>query len=140
MTLDGDSLTLPLPELVPKLASIIGKKLTAYLIAAKDTRAVDRLIEGELLSDDSEPRLRSAYQIVTILSTYDSRAIAQGWLMGLNPELGDRVPISLIREDNLEQLAPHHFGCCKTIHPWSLISTAACRCGPVTRGANSSVR
>jgi hypothetical protein len=30
--------------------------------------------------------------------------IAQAWLMGLNPELGDRVPISLIREDNLEQL------------------------------------
>jgi hypothetical protein len=26
--------------------------------------------------------------------------------MGLNPELGDREPIRLIREDNLEQLAP----------------------------------
>ena len=106
MTLDGDSLTLPLPELVQKLSSIIGKKLTAYVIGAKDTRAVERLIEDELLSNDSEQRLRFAYQIATILSAYDSPAIAQAWLMGLNPELGDRVPISLIREDNLEQLAP----------------------------------
>jgi hypothetical protein len=106
MTLDGDSLTLSIPELVQKLSSIIGKKLTAYLISAKDIRAVDRLIEGELLSKDSEQRLRFAYQVATILSTYDSPTIAQAWLMGLNPELGDRVPIRLIREDNLEQLAP----------------------------------
>ena len=106
MTLDGDSLMLPLPELVQKLSSIIGKKLTAFVIAAKDTRAVDRLIEGELLSSDSEQRLRCAYQVATILSAYDSPHIAQAWLMGLNPELGDRVPIRLIREDNLEQLAP----------------------------------
>jgi hypothetical protein len=41
-----------------KLFSIIGKTLAAYLIGAKDTRAVDRLIEGELLSDDSQQRLR----------------------------------------------------------------------------------
>jgi hypothetical protein len=45
MTLDGDSLTLSLPELVQKLSSIIGKKLTAYVISAKDIRAVDRLIK-----------------------------------------------------------------------------------------------
>ena len=106
MTLDGDSLTLPLPELVQKLSSFIGKKLTAYLVGAKDTRTVDRLIEGELLSNDSEQRVRFAYQVAAILSTYDSPAIVQAWLMGLNPELGDRVPIRLIREDNLEQLAP----------------------------------
>src|ERR1700693_3579286 len=106
MTLDGNSLMLPLPELGQKLASIIGKKLTAYVMGAKDTRAVDRLIEGELLSNDSEQRLRFAYQVATILSTYDSPAIAQAWLMGRNPKLGDCVPIRLIREDNLEQLAP----------------------------------
>jgi hypothetical protein len=58
------------------------------------------------LSNDSEQRLRFIYQVATTLSKYDSSAIAQAWLMGLNPELGDRVPISLIREDNLEQLAP----------------------------------
>jgi hypothetical protein len=106
MTLDADSLTLPLPDLVQKLSSIIGKKLTAYVAGAKDARTVDRLIEGELLSNDSEQRCRLAYQVATILSTYDSPAVVQAWLMGLNPELGDRVPIRLIREENLQQLAP----------------------------------
>jgi hypothetical protein len=56
MTLNGDSLTLPLPELVQKLFSIIGRKLTAYVIGAKDTRAVDRLIEGDLA-----PEKRTSY-------------------------------------------------------------------------------
>jgi hypothetical protein len=106
MTPDGDSLPLSLPELVHELSSIIGRKLTAFVIGAKDTRAVDRLIEGEPLGSDSEQRLRCAYQVATILSGYDSPHLVQAWLMGLNPELGDRVPIRLIREENLEQLAP----------------------------------
>jgi hypothetical protein len=63
----------------------------ADVIGAKDTRAVDCLIEGELLSSDSEQRLRCAYQVATILSAYDSPHIAQAWLMGLNPGLCDRV-------------------------------------------------
>ena len=32
-------------------------------------------------------------------------AVAQAWLMGVNPELGDRVPIRLLRESNLDQVA-----------------------------------
>jgi uncharacterized protein (DUF2384 family) len=97
--------------------------LTAYLVSAKDIRAVDRLIEGELLSNDSEQRLRFAYQVATILSTYDSSAAAQAWLMGLNPELGDRVPICLIREDNLEQLAPLVLNAASQYIPWPIIGS-----------------
>jgi len=35
----------------------------------------------------------------------DSPAVAQAWLVGVNSELGDRVPIRLLRESNLDQMA-----------------------------------
>jgi hypothetical protein len=41
----------------------------------------------------------------------DSSAI-QSWLIGLNPELGDRVPLRLMRENDLETVAPEIIGSC----------------------------
>lgn len=38
------------------------------------------------------------------LSVKDSPAVVQAWLLGLNPELGDRVPIRLLREGKLDQV------------------------------------
>jgi hypothetical protein len=40
------------------------------------------------------------------LTAHDSPAVVQAWLMGVNPELGDRVPIRLLKENNLDQVAP----------------------------------
>ena len=34
----------------------------------------------------------------------DSNAVVQAWLMGLNPELNDRVPIRLIKEGDLDKV------------------------------------
>jgi hypothetical protein len=33
-----------------------------------------------------------------MLVKFDSPAVVQAWLIGLNPELNDRVPISLLRD------------------------------------------
>ena len=32
--------------------------------------------------------------------------VIQAWLMGVNPELGDRVPLRLLREGDLAVVAP----------------------------------
>jgi hypothetical protein len=40
------------------------------------------------------------------LSEYDSPAVAQAWLTGVNPELGDRVPLRLMRENEIDAVAP----------------------------------
>jgi hypothetical protein len=45
------------------------------------------------------------YQIVMTLTIADTPAAAQAWLMGVNPGLGDRVPVRLIREGSLDQVA-----------------------------------
>jgi hypothetical protein len=96
-----EALRLPLPELVRRLADLIGRKLTAYAAGVQDTRALDRWIDGVRPYGDAEQRLRLTFQVARTLADYDSPSIVQAWLMGVNPELGDRVPLSLLREGEI---------------------------------------
>ena len=68
-------------------------------------RSSRELDSGRPLPTDAEKRLRFTYQIVMTLMIKDSPAVAQAWLVGVNSELGDRVPIRLLRESNLDQMA-----------------------------------
>src|SRR3954451_22416143 len=81
------------PTVARELAGIIGKKLTAYIGGAKDVRAVDRWIAGNLPYRDAEDRLRFAYRVASSLNSRDHQNVVQAWLTGLNPELNDRSPI-----------------------------------------------
>jgi hypothetical protein len=100
----------PLREIVNDLAGLIGRKLTAYVGGVKDVRAVDRWIEGRAPYKDAEERLRFAYRIAHLLGSRDHPHIIQAWLTGLNPELGDRVPLRLIRDGDLETVGPEIVG------------------------------
>ncbi len=101
-----EALRLPFPVVIAKLAEIIGRKLTAYVRGVKDVRAVDRWIAGGEVYGDAEARLRFAFQLVRTLSEQDSPAVVQAWLTGVNPELGDRVPLRLLRENDVDSVAP----------------------------------
>src|SRR6266481_651890 len=93
-----ESLQLPFPELVSQLASSIGRKLTAYIAGVKDVRALDRWLQGGEPYGDVEKRLRFAFRVVRTLQDHHSPRVVQAWLMGVNPELGDRTPIRLLRD------------------------------------------
>jgi hypothetical protein len=56
--------------------------------------------------DGAESRLRFVFQVARTLSGHDSPAVAQAWLTGVNPELGDRVPLRLMRENEIDEVAP----------------------------------
>ena len=101
-----ESLSLKFSELVARLVNLVGRKLTAYVGGVKDVRAVDRWIEGSEPYGDAEQRLRLMFQVVRTLSDHDSPKVVQAWLIGVNPELGDRVPARLLREGDLTVVAP----------------------------------
>jgi len=101
-----ETLRLPNSKVVEKLVDIIGRKLTAYIGGVKDARAVDRWIAGGAVYGDAETRLRFAFQVARTLSEHDSPAVVQAWLTGVNPELGDRVPLRLMRENEIDSVAP----------------------------------
>ncbi len=105
-----ESTALGFPALVEALTGILGKKLTAYIGSAKDTRAVDRWMAGSGPYRAPEPRLRFAYRVAKTLADHDGAHVAQSWLTGLNPELDDRTPLRLLREGDLEAVGPEILG------------------------------
>jgi hypothetical protein len=100
------AISLPFTELVSRLAALIGRKLTAYVAGVKDVRTVDGWIHGNASYRDVEPRVRLTVQVVRTLSDHDSQRIVQAWLTGVNPELGDRVLLRLLREGDLNVIGP----------------------------------
>jgi hypothetical protein len=88
-------------HVVAELVSIIGRKLTAYIASIKDVRAIDRWVQKASPQKDVEQRLRFAYHVASMIADFDSPAVVQAWLLGLNPELDDEVPIRLLREGDL---------------------------------------
>jgi hypothetical protein len=98
------------PKVVRELTGIIGKKLTAYIAGVKDVRALDRWIEGGEPYKNAEERLRFAFRVVRTLQNHDRPSVVQAWLIGLNPELNDRVPIRLLREGDIEKVGPEILG------------------------------
>lgn len=96
-----ESLRLPTTEIVSQLVTILGRKLTAYIGKVKDVRAVDRWIAGGEIYGDAEQRLRFAFQVARTLSEQDTPSVVQAWMTGVNPELGDRVPLRLMRDGDL---------------------------------------
>lgn len=91
------------------MTAIIGRKLTAY-IAGVDVRTVDRWTKGSNPYGDGEARLRFTYQVIVPLADHDKPAVVQSWLTGLNPQLRDRTPVRLLREQDLEVVGPELLG------------------------------
>jgi hypothetical protein len=105
-----EALTLPWPEVVKRLTEVLGRKLTAYVAGVKDVRGLDRWINGTEPYGDVGERLRFTYQVVRTLSQHDSPRVVQSWFTGVNPELGDRVPLRLLRDGDLATVAPEILG------------------------------
>lgn len=97
----------PFSEIVAEVAEILGKKLTAYIGGVKDTRVIDRWIQGGVDPyKDADQRIRLAFQIAKTLDEHDSSRVVQAWFTGLNPELQDRTPIRLLREESVDKVGP----------------------------------
>ena len=48
--------------------------------------------------------------MVRTLSEHDSPKVVQAWLTGVNPELGDRVPLRVLRDGEVATIAPEILG------------------------------
>lgn len=105
-----EATTLEFPKLVAELTGILGKKLTAYIASVKDVRAVDRWMTGSEAYKGVEERLRLAFRLAKMIGDQEGSRVVQAWFTGLNPELNDRVPIRLLREESIETAGPELLG------------------------------
>ncbi len=105
------AVVLPWPELVAGLVATLGRKLTAYVAGVRDVRALDRWTSGtEPASEETVARLRLTFRLASALAERESPQVVQAWMTGLNPELGDRVPVRLLREGEMEVVGPQLLG------------------------------
>ncbi len=97
----ADKVSVPLKDVVETLVSILGRRLTAYVASVKDARAIDPWLGGVSPNAEVEARLRLACRVAVMLVGADSPEVVKAWLIGLNPELGDAVPIELLRDGDI---------------------------------------
>jgi len=104
----AEAMRLDTAVLVTGLREVLGAKLVAYLGGVRETRAVRQWADGVRGVQDpaDERRLRLAYQVAGLLGVRESVRVVQAWFQGLNPELGDRAPARVLREDDLDLAGP----------------------------------
>ena len=110
LTAHREAISLQWPEVVSRLIEVLGRKLTAYIAGVRDVRALDRWVAGTAPYGNVEARLRLAYQVAKTLAEHDTHHVVQACMTGVNPELGDRVPLRLLREGDLDVVAPEILG------------------------------
>ena len=99
------------PEVAFEVREILGAKLCAYLGSVKETRAVHQWVDGSRQPNaEVQRRLRTALQAAAPIANADSAAVAQAWFQGLNPQLGDRSPLRLLREGDIDEVGPEVIG------------------------------
>lgn len=84
---------------VHELTLVLGRRLTAFIAGAKSTNDVERASANQTLSLEAQSRLRTALEIVRLLSSREPKDVVQAWFMGLNPVLRDSPILILAQKD-----------------------------------------
>ncbi|MBU2698811.1 hypothetical protein [Pimelobacter sp. 30-1] len=102
------SVRLEVPALVAGLRELLGVRLVAYIGGVQEARAVRQWADPD---DGRTPpaavvqRLRTAYQVASIIGERDTAAVVQAWFQGMNPALSDLAPARLLRDGDPDAAA-----------------------------------
>lgn len=97
----NDSIRQTTPQIVRDLRGRLGARLVAYIANVTETRAVKAWAEGERTpAPNTDRRLRTAFQVATLIDLSEGEGVAATWFQGMNPQLGDRSPARVLHEDN----------------------------------------
>jgi hypothetical protein len=99
------SVSASVSEITSFLQDLLSRRLVAYVAGVKDGKTVTRWANGEVTEarQESEQRLRTAYEIAQLLIRFDSPRIVRAWFIGLNPQLDDVSPAEAIHEGRLKE-------------------------------------
>jgi len=92
-----------LVDQVRALKEMLGPKLISLTMSV-DTTTVERWInESSTPTLANEKRIRTAYQIFSLLKPVEASPTIRAWFMGMNPQLEDQSPAEAIAEGNLRE-------------------------------------
>ena len=98
------AVTASVPELATTLQQVLSRRVTAYLAGIQDGKTITRWASGEstIRDDDVVRRVRTAYEIVSLLLMTEKPETVRTWFITLDPRLNDRLPMDAIREGELQ--------------------------------------
>lgn len=98
------SVELGITDVAAGLHEQLGQALLS-VIAKRDTRTVARWANGKGRPPQaSEQRLRDTFQIMELLTSADSKAVARAWFMGMNPQLNDETPAEVLADGRAREV------------------------------------
>ena len=91
----------PTALVVSALVELLGAPLVAYIANERRTATVLAWASGDATPDErTEARLRLALHVAGAIADHDGVRIAASWLQGVDPDLGERSPARLLREQD----------------------------------------
>lgn len=94
---------LPIGEIVADLKDNLGIRLTAVIGQVKSARTLKRWENGQQRpSLERQQILRDAYHITHLLKSSEDSETIRAWFIGMQPELGDKSPALMLKENNTE--------------------------------------
>lgn len=92
--------TAPIAAIAGELQRVLGPALATVTLGLRDQKAIGQWARGTRLPRPAqETALRSAYQIVAMLSAVEGEDVIRAWFAGMNPELADEAPSRRFRSD-----------------------------------------
>jgi len=94
------ALRAPVRQMADECQRLLGQRLVAYVTGHKSPKIVGRWALGQNEPhDDARERLRALYRVVLILRETEQPDTIRAWLVGANPQLDDKAPVELLRND-----------------------------------------
>ncbi|MFF7976750.1 XRE family transcriptional regulator [Streptomyces sp. NPDC007905] len=92
-------------EIARFLQDTFSQRVAAFIAGVEDPKQVGRWAKGQNAPRfDSEFRLRTAFNVFTLIAEYENQHIARAWMMGMNPQLDDDSPIEAIAGGHLKEV------------------------------------
>jgi len=99
----ANAMSLPINAVVSRLVVLLGATTVAAIGGVTETRAVAQWTDGRI---PQRPHvLRFALQLASMIGGEADVEIVRAWFLGSNPHLNDAVPMALLRDHPLGDVA-----------------------------------
>jgi hypothetical protein len=99
----ANAMSLPINAVVSRLIVLLGATTVAVIGGVSETRAVTQWTDGR--SPQRPHVLRFALQLATMIGGEVETETVRAWFAGSNPHLDDQVPMFMLRDKPLSEIA-----------------------------------
>ncbi len=100
----GEATRVDVADATRTLGSLLTDRLLAYIVNVRDVKTLARWESGRVseVRIESERRLRTAYEIATLLGRVEAASTIRAWFIGMDPYLDDASPADAIHDGRLQ--------------------------------------